>query len=162
MPRMESMMDDPYQRPAFVPAVFYKEPRAALEWLETAFGFRRTMVIADPEGRIAHAEMRLGSGLVYVGGEWSDFAVSAASVEGRNTQTVHVHLEAGLEAHCERARQAGATILMEPADQFYGDRSYRVGDLEGHVWTFSQFVRRVPRAEAERTSGLLIEAPDWE
>ena len=105
-------MDDPYQRPAIVPSVFYKDPRAALDWLAKAFGFRRTMVIRDAQGRIAHAEMRLGDGVVYVGGEWSDFAVSAASVEGRNTQTVHVHLQAGLDAHCEQARLAGAVILV--------------------------------------------------
>jgi uncharacterized glyoxalase superfamily protein PhnB len=155
------IMDDPYQRPAFVPSVFYKDPRAALDWLAKAFGFRRTMVIKDPQGHIAHAEMRLGDGLVYVGGEWSDFAVSAATMDGRNTQTVHVHLETGVDAHCEQARLAGASILMEPCDQFYGDRSYRVRDLEGHVWTFSQGVRRVSRVEAEQASGLLIEAPDW-
>jgi uncharacterized glyoxalase superfamily protein PhnB len=154
-------MDDPYQRPAFVPSVFYKDPRTALDWLAKAFGFRRTMVIRDAQDHIAHAEMRLGDGLVYVGGEWSDFAVSAATTDGRNTQTVHVHLETGVDAHCERARLAGATILMEPCDQFYGDRSYRVRDLEGHVWTFSQCVRRVSRAEAEQASGLVIEAPDW-
>jgi uncharacterized glyoxalase superfamily protein PhnB len=154
-------MDDPYQRPAFVPSVFYKDPRAALDWLEQAFGFRRVMVITDEQGQIVHAEMRLGAGLVYVGGEWSGFAVSAASVEGRNTQSVHVHLEAGLEAHCEQARRAGAAIMMEPTDQFYGDRSYRVRDIDGHVWTFSQLLRRVPRAEAEQASGLTIVAPDW-
>lgn len=55
------------------------------------------------------------------------------------------------------APAAGATILTEPEDQFYGDRTYRARDPEGHVWTFAQTVRRVSREEAEAASGLKIE-----
>jgi uncharacterized glyoxalase superfamily protein PhnB len=56
-----------------------------------------------------------------------------------------------------RARGAGATILAEPSDQFYGDRTYRAADLEGHVWSFGQTVRQVSREQAEVASGLKIE-----
>jgi uncharacterized glyoxalase superfamily protein PhnB len=76
---------------------------------------------------------------------------------GKNTQIVHVHLDENIDAHCSRARDAGAEILMEPADQFYGDRTYRARDPEGHVWTFAQTVRLVSREEAEAASGLTIE-----
>jgi uncharacterized glyoxalase superfamily protein PhnB len=70
---------------------------------------------------------------------------------------IHVHLADGIDAHCDRAKAAGASILQEPADQFYGDRSYRARDPEGHVWTFGQTVKRVSREEAEQASGLKIE-----
>ena len=62
-----------------------------------------------------------------------------------------------MDAHCGRARAAGATILAEPSDQFYGDRTYRAVDLEGHVWSFGQTVRQVSREQAEAASGLKIE-----
>jgi hypothetical protein len=52
-------------------------------------------------------------------------------------------------------------ILQEPSDQFYGDRTYQARDPERHVWTFGQTVRRVSREEAERSSGLKIEAAEW-
>jgi hypothetical protein len=55
-----------------------------------------------------------------VGSEWSDWAKSPASVGGANTANIHVGLEADVDAHCKRARQAGAIIEMEPEDQFYG------------------------------------------
>lgn len=150
-------MEDPWKRPVFTPSVTYRDPGAALDWLARAFGFERTMVLTDPQGQIAHAEMSLpGRGLVMIGGEWSDFVASPAAAGGRNTQRVHVLVD-DVDGHCARARAAGAEILREPTDEFYGDRAYLARDLEGHVWTFSQPVRRVDRAEAEAASGLRIE-----
>ncbi|OYX33200.1 MAG: glyoxalase, partial [Caulobacterales bacterium 32-69-10] len=80
-----------------------------------------------------------------------------ASVGGKNTQRVHVHMDDGIDAHCARARAAGAQVIRDPQEEFYGDRAYVVRDLEGHAWTFSQSVRAVSREEAERASGLKIE-----
>lgn len=150
-------MEDPFRRPSIGAAVFYRDPRTALDWLENAFGFRRTMVISDKDGRLSHAEIRFGDGYIMLGGEWADFIASPASIGGKNTQAIHVHLGDGIDAHCERARAAGAVILKEPSDEFYGDRTYRARDPEGHVWTFAQPVRDVSREEAERVSGLTIE-----
>ena len=96
-----------------------------------------------------------------VGGECTDSVRSPASAGGVNTQGVHVDVGTDIEGHCERARQAGAVIVMEPEDEFYGDRVYRALDLEGHAWTFSMHVRDVTRAEAEAEIGLPIEATNW-
>ncbi|CAB3775972.1 VOC family protein [Pararobbsia alpina] len=150
-------MNKPSQRPSLGSAVCYKDPWAALDWLERAFGFERTMVISDAEGRLAHSEMRFGDSYLMVGSEWAEFTASPSSTNGKNTQTIHVHLNEDIDAHCERARSAGATILQEPSDQFYGHRTYRARDPEGHVWTFGQTVRHVTREEAETASGLKIE-----
>lgn len=150
-------MTDPYQRPSLGTGVFYQDPRAALEWLEKAFGFERTMVIDDSDGNLVHSEMRFGDGYIMVGAIWADFVASPQSIGGKNTQIIHVHLKDGIDAHCAHAKAAGAEILQEPEDQFYGDRTYRARDPEGHVWTFSQTVRHVTREEAEQVSGLKIE-----
>ncbi|RDK12268.1 VOC family protein [Cupriavidus lacunae] len=150
-------MDDPFRRTAFGAAIFYKDPLAALDWLERAFGFKRVMVIRDQQGQLVHSEMRFGDSYLMVGSEWADFTASPASIGGKNTQTVHVHLPDGLDQHCQRARAAGAVILREPQDEFYGDRSYTARDAEGHVWTFGQTVRKVTKEEAEQASGLKIE-----
>ena len=78
-----------------------------------------------------------------------------------STQSMHVQLPSGVDDHCARARAAAAVITAEPEDQFYGDRTYRAVDPEGHVWTFSQHVRDVGRAEAEEARGVTIEAANW-
>jgi uncharacterized glyoxalase superfamily protein PhnB len=148
----------------FTASVFYEEPKSALDWLVDAFGFEITMAIEGPpeSPEMCHYEMALeGKGRVMVGGQWSPTIRSPRGVGGANTQSLHVQLADGLDAHCDRARAAGATIAQEPSDQFYGDRTYRALDLEGHMWTFAQHVRDVSRAEAEASLGQPITATTW-
>lgn len=150
-------VDDPFKHAVLGSGVFYQDPRAALAWLQSAFGFEPSMLVSDHDGRLVHAEMRFGDGCIIVDSEWAGHIASPASVGGRNTQSVYVRLNDGIDAHCERARAAGAAIVEEPADHFYGERQYRARDPEGHVWTFTQTVRVVSKEEAERLSGLRIE-----
>ena len=144
---------------SFTAAVFYKDPLAALAWLEKAFGFELAMLIESPDGdvRFMHSEMTYGGGRIMVGAEWANWARSPQSLAGSNTQNLHVMVESDIDEHCGRARATGAVIDMEPEDQFYGDRTYRAVDPEGHVWTFGQRVREVSREEAEAASGLKIQ-----
>ncbi|RJF87525.1 glyoxalase/bleomycin resistance/extradiol dioxygenase family protein [Oleomonas cavernae] len=150
-------MDDPFRRPSFGSALFYKDAFAALDFLEKAFGFERTMVITDQDGNLGHSEMRFGDSYLMVGGEWIDYVASPLATGGRNTQSIHVHLESGIEAHFARAKAAGAVVVRDLEDQFYGDRTYSVKDPEGHVWSFGQTVAKVTREDAEKASGLKIE-----
>lgn len=143
--------------PTLSVSVFYKDAFAALDWLEKAFGFERVMVITNPDGTLAHSQMKFGDGVLMIGTEWADYVASPASVGGRNTMMASLALNEGLDAHHDRARAAGAAIVREPADQFYGDRTYAARDPEGHVWNFHQTVAVVSREEAEKASGLKIE-----
>jgi uncharacterized glyoxalase superfamily protein PhnB len=144
-------------RPTLCSALFYREPMTALKWLEKAFGFETVMLITDAEGNLGHSQMSFGNGIIMVGTEWSADHKSPASIQGKNTQTVHVHLDEDVDKHCARAKAAGAEIIQEPDTQFYGDRTYRARDPEGHMWTFAQTVQAVTREEAEKASGLKIE-----
>ena len=137
-------------------AVVYRDPKAALAWLEKAFGFELAMLLEDADGNLAHSQMEFGDSYIMVGQEWSDDHKSPSSIGGKNTQTVHIQIDSDLDAHCERARSAGAEIIAEPETQFYGDRTYRCRDPEGHIWTVSQTVKAVNREEAEAASGLKI------
>ena len=137
-------------------ALCYRDAKAALGWLEKAFGFEPVLVLTDVAGNIAHSEMQYQGSLVMIGNEWDEATKSPASLGGKTTQTVHVQLASGIDAHCERARRAGAVILAEPSDQFYGDRTYRAGDPEGHIWTFGQTLRTVSDADMEKGSGLKV------
>lgn len=143
-----------FKRNSLTPAVSYRDPKAALDWLQKAFGFEPYMVLTDKDGNIAHSEMCFGDSLIMIGSEWSELHRSPVSVGGINTQTVHVHITDDIDAHCERAREAGAEIIMEPETQFYGDRTYRARDPEGHIWTLGQTVRKILPEEWDRASGF--------
>ncbi len=138
-------------------ALSYRDPKAAFRWLEQAFGFEPVFVLLDAEGNLGHSEMRFGQSVVMVGGEWSAAHRSPLSLDGRNTQSVHVQLDEGtdIDAHCAAARDAGAEIIQPPDTQFYGDRTYRAKDPEGHIWTFGVRVKDVPPEDWEAETGLV-------
>ena len=133
--------------PTLSSAISYRDPKAALAWLERVFGFEPSMIILDPDENIAHAEMTFGDGLIMVASEWTDDHRSPASIGGKNTQTIHVQLTEDVDAYCERARAAGAEIIAEPSTQFYGDRTFRARDLDGHIWSFAETVQEMEPAE---------------
>ena len=148
-------------RPTIVPTLFYRDPLAALKWLERAFGFETTSLVVDAEGRVGHSEMDCFGAVISIGGEFTSPDLigpaemkSPASVGGAGTQFLRINLAEGLDDHCARARAAGARITQDPADQFYGARVYRALDPEGHVWNFSQEVAQPSVAEMEAATGL--------
>ena len=148
------------ERPTLAVGVCYRDPRAALAWLEKAFGFETTMVVENPDGSIGHSEMRVGrNGLVMVGREWDEFHRSPVSMGGVNTQSIHIHLDGegqDVDAHYHRALKAGAKSLREPADQFYGDRVCGVLDPEGHQWTFSRTIKAMSLEEMAKAGGRKV------
>ena len=149
-------MADPYHPKGLSSALCYRDPKAAYRWLEDAFWFEPSFVILDAGGNLAHSEMSYGHSIIMIGNEWSADHKSPASLDGKNTQTVHVQLAVGedIDAHCERARAAGAVIIQEPETQFYGDRAYRAKDPEGHMWTFGVTVQRMTPGEWDAASGM--------
>ncbi len=115
------------------PELYYRDPGAALGWLERVFGLATELVVADDQGR--HVFARVTGGVAIVGELPARQSPSHAG--GVSTQAVLVALDDGLEAHCERARAAGARIEMEPMRAFFG-LAYTAMDLEGHLWSFTQ------------------------
>jgi uncharacterized glyoxalase superfamily protein PhnB len=131
--------------PRITPYLLYVDVAAALDWLSRAFGFEeRGDRFTGPDGKVNHAEMKLGSGIVMMGCPGPDYRNPKQL--GHRTQQLYVYVE-DVDAHCARARAAGADIEQEPTDQFYGDRTYAAADPEGHHWYFAQHVRDVSPEE---------------
>jgi len=122
-------------RPNIFPALHYRDPDAALEWLKRAFGFEEKAVYRDDDGRIHHAELRLGDGLIMFGGLPAD----CPGLEGAQPPVTIYAAVLDPDAHYERAQAAGARITRELADQPYGSREYGARDLEGNSWSFGTY-----------------------
>ncbi|MER7279679.1 VOC family protein [Dactylosporangium sp. NPDC000244] len=131
---------------AVVPILTYPDVRRAVAWLEAAFGFAERVRIGEDH----RAQLRAGDGAIIVadnGGE------RRAPEPGAGvTHAVMVRVD-DADAHCARARAAGARIVMEPADFPYGERQYQAEDLAGHRWTFSQTLADV---EPETWGGTTV------
>jgi uncharacterized glyoxalase superfamily protein PhnB len=119
--------------PNIFPGLHYRDGRAALDWLDRAFGFRKTFEVPGPDGSIMHAESRLGDGTVMLGSGPKD-----KHVWGDNPQAVCVYLPDPDEHHA-RAKAAGARIVQPPQDTPYGARAYYAHDLDGFLWGFSTY-----------------------
>ena len=130
----------PENTPRVTPYLYYQDVAAALRFLADAFGFREKLRMPGPDGKIAHAEMTLGDGLVMMGCPGAEYQNPKRL--GQTTQSLYVYVD-DVDAHCARAKQAGAKIIDEPEDQFYGDRRYGAEDPEGHHWYFATHVRDV-------------------
>ena len=130
----------PAGMPRITPYLLYNDVEAALNFLSTTFGFKERMRLPDEQGKIQHAEVELADGVVMMGNPGGDY--QNPKILGHTTQMLYVYVE-DVDAHHARARAAGATIIQEPEDQFYGDRNYRSEDPEGHQWTFAQHVKDV-------------------
>ena len=130
----------PENMPRITPYLLYADVDAAMDWLTRAFGLEERMRIRGAEGKTAHAEMTLADGVVMMGCPGSDYRNPKAL--GSTTHSLYVYVD-GVDRHFARAKEAGAKILNEPEDQFYGDRRYGAEDPEGHQWHFAEHVRDV-------------------
>ena len=126
----------------------YENAASAIDWLCRAFGFEVQLRVDGENGLVEHSELVLGGGLISLGdarAEARPWRKSPKALGGVNTQTLCVYID-DVDAHCERARKAGATIVKEPTttdygDDYWSDRSYECIDLEGHHWWFMQRIR---------------------
>lgn len=144
------MKPTPAGWPRLSSGAYYKDPARMIDWLCQAFGFELRLKVEGDGGSIEHSELTYGEALLSVGGErrdtrWGIHMLSPQSVSNANTQSLMLYVD-DVDAHCARARAAGARIVDEPAVHDYGedywaDRSYGALDPEGHMWWFSQRLR---------------------
>jgi uncharacterized glyoxalase superfamily protein PhnB len=114
------------------PALTFKDAKAAFDWLERALGAERVAVYEDDDGRVAHAEIRIGESLIMAGDERPG---SRATPPGVSVIYVVVP---DTDAAYERAKAAGADVT-EPVDQDYGSRDITLTDPDGNRWTLGTY-----------------------
>ena len=132
------------------PALRYRDGHAAIDWLVRVFGFETQAVIDAPDGGVAHAQLRLGPGVVGLNSAANTSADSPWTGVG---QGLYVCLK-DVDAHHDRAKSAGADIVMPLTDQSYGSREYAVRDPAGHLWGFGTYDMQAPEGEPNIFVGL--------
>jgi uncharacterized glyoxalase superfamily protein PhnB len=117
----------------------YEDARSAIAWLAKAFGFQELEVYADGD-QVAHAQLRFGSSVFMTGSAREDAykMQTPRQLGGRSTHVICGYTD-NPDAHCARAREAGAEIIDEPEDKPYGGRIYVARDPEGYVWSFGTY-----------------------
>lgn len=131
-----------------IPCFAYRDAYAAIEWLCGVLGFERRLVVPNDEGGVAHAQLSFGGGTVMLGAARENdpgAIVFPPAPGGTLTQSVCI-VAADVEERYERAKAAGANIVMELAPQHYGGSLFAVRDPEGQLWHVGSYD---PWAEVE-------------
>ena len=123
-----------------VPMLCYGDAPAAIAFLCEAFGFEELSRMEMPDGRIGHCELGYDGNLVMLASVYPEMGLASPKDLPALHCQVYCRVD-DVDSHYDRARRAGATIAAEPADQDYGERSYRAVDPEGHRWIFSAPLR---------------------
>ena len=137
-----------------IPYLTYADAPAAIDWLCRVFGFEQVDVMAIPDGRIGHASLSLLGERVMLNSVFEEAENCSPQDLDALPQQITVYID-DVEAHFQHAQAEGATILQEPEDMFWGARSYRCVDLEGHRWTFQQQMRVV--SPQEESAAMMAE-----
>jgi len=141
------------------PYLAIKNAAAALEFYEQGFGAVETYKLIAPDGRVGHAEIRLGDSLIMLSDEFPELGGKAPEALGGSPVSIHLYVE-DVDAFVKRAVAAGARELKPVANQFYGDRSGQLQDPFGHLWWVATHKEDVASDEMQRrVRALFAKAP---
>jgi len=145
-----------WHAPTVVPTLSYEDVPAAVEFLTRAFGFRERAGARLTGNGFVLAWMDVGDALVTLSTSGGHGRTSPR-IAGAITQSVKVYVD-GIDQHFARAKAAGATVISEPADKFWGGRIYEAKDHEGHYWEFSERGRELDSTEWKLPPGIKMGA----
>lgn len=126
-----------------IPGMRYRNAPEAIEWLCDVFGFEKHLVVPNDDGTIAHAQLTFGNGMIMLGSvqrdnEFGKNIKQPDEIGGAETQSAYI-IVSDADSIYERAKKAGAEIVMDIKDEDYGGRGFSCRDLEGHIWNFGTY-----------------------
>ena len=137
------------------PYLAVEDAATAIDYYKKAFGAVERVRMEAPDGKIGHAELEIGDSIVMLADPFPQASTKPPHELGGTSAGVFLYVE-DVDQVVKRAVEAGATVTMEVADQFWGDRFGTVTDPFGHVWSVATHVEDVPPAEmAERAKAAM-------
>jgi PhnB protein len=138
-----------------VPYLAVEDAARAITFYEHAFGAKERTRMDAPGGKIGHAELEIGEALVMLADALPQFTTRSPQELGGTSVSMFMYVE-DVDATVKQAVDAGATVTMEVADQFWGDRFGAVTDPFGHLWTIATHVEDLaPEEVAERAKAAM-------
>lgn len=117
-----------------------RDAASEIEFCKAAFEAVELSRRSAPDGSVVHSTLKIGDAIIMVHGESPHLASRAPMADGSSSVVVYLYVES-LDAAIERAKGAGARVLIAPANQPWGDRVGRIIDPAGHVWNVSTSLR---------------------
>jgi PhnB protein len=132
-----------------LPYLCVRDAAGALDFYKRAFGAEELMRFPMPDGKIGHAEFKIGKAIVMLADEFPEQGFHSPQKIGGSPVQIMVYVE-DVDSVVKQAEEAGAKVLSPVADQFYGDRSGRLQDPYGHTWYLSTHKEDVAPEEMQK------------
>ena len=139
------------------PYLYIKGAARAIDFYKQAFGAVEVMRLASPDGKVGHAEIKIGDSHVMLADEFPEMGARSPQTIGGTPIGLMVYL-ADVDKVVDRAVKAGATLERPVEDKFYGDRMGGIVDPFGHRWYISTHIEDVPPAEMEKRAAAAMAA----
>jgi PhnB protein len=139
------------------PYLRVKGAPAAIAFYQDVFGAKEKFRLNEPNGRIGHCELDLGNIVLMLSEEYPEYGLLGPQAPGATGMAIHLHVDNADEL-AARAVAAGATMVREPADQFYGERSCLIRDPFGHEWMLGHEIEKVTPEEMQRRFTAMLKA----
>lgn len=131
------------------PYLRVRNANAAIDFYRDVFGAKEKFRLVEPSGRVGHAELSFGGATVMLSDEYPELGLVGPEANGGSASSIHLHVD-DCDALIAAAVKAGAKILREPRDHFYGERSGAVRDPFGHEWLIGHSIEEVAPEEMQR------------
>ena len=143
--------------PVVMPMLVCRDAGAELDFCKTTFGALELVRRPGPDGTVAHGLVTIGPAMVMIEGEWPTLASRAPAPDGSSPVVIYVYVE-DVDQVVARAVTAGAKVLLPPTNQFWGDRTARILDPSGHVWTLSTRIEETSSEERKQRWSDIVES----
>jgi PhnB protein len=139
-----------------MPMLVCRDVAAEIDFCKATFGALELLRRLGPDGTVAHAAVTIGGAMIMIEAEWPTLASRAPRPDGSSPVVLYVYVE-DVDTVIERAVAAGAKILLPVQNQFWGDRTGRILDPSGHVWTISTRIEETSSVEREKRWSRIVE-----
>jgi PhnB protein len=156
MPKPVKPIPDGYS--AVTPYITVKGASAAIDFYKKAFGAEESYRLDGPDGKVMHAEIRIGGAPIMLHDEMPDWKALSPQTIGDTACSLMLYVS-DADAVVKRAVAAGATLTMEVADQFYGDRCGSIKDPFGHKWSIATHIEDVSNEEIGKRAQKMFSEP---
>ena len=139
------------------PMLVCRDAGAEMQFCATVFGARELNRRSGPDGAVAHGLMAIGEAMIMIEGEWPGIVSHPPEPDGSSPVVLYLYVS-DVDATVERALAAGARILMPVENRFWGDRTGRILDPSGHVWTLATRIEETTAEERQGRWARIVES----
>src|SRR2546423_1352124 len=154
---MSTVKPIPDNSSVVIPMLVCSGVGAEIDFCKTTFGTVELGRRPGPDGSVAHALLTISGAMVIIEAEWPALASRAPQPDGSSPVVIFVYVE-DVDKAVERALAAGASVLLPVKNQFWGDRTGRIIDPSGHVWTIATRIEETAAAERDQRWSTIVKS----